>query len=70
MANVNSIKRCYGKTSRNLSAKLLLIWDETLYFFFFEQKTEMLEHHMFTHPLHKDSSLESLYGHYEQKAKV
>ena len=25
---------------------------------------------MFTHPLHKDSSLESLYGQYEQKAKV
>ena len=30
----------------------------------------MLEHRMFTHPLHKDSSLESLYGQYEQKAKV
>ncbi|XP_074611941.1 exosome RNA helicase MTR4-like [Acropora palmata] len=34
------------------------------------RKTEMLEHRMFTHPLHKDSSLESLYGQYEQKAKV
>ena len=30
----------------------------------------MLEHRMFTHPLHKDSSLESLYGQYDQKAKV
>ena len=48
--------------------ELLLIWVKTLYFFV--QKTEMLEHRMFTHPLHKDSSLESLYGQYEQKAKV
>ena len=30
----------------------------------------MLEHRMYTHPLHKDSSLESLYGLCEQKAQV
>lgn len=35
-----------------------------------KQKIEMLEHRMFTHPLHKDASLESLYGLCEQKAKV
>ena len=34
------------------------------------QKIETLEHRMYTHPLHKDSSLESLYSLCEQKATV
>jgi len=34
------------------------------------RKIETLEHRMFTHPLHKDSSLESLYGLCEQKARI
>ncbi|XP_068727369.1 exosome RNA helicase MTR4-like [Montipora capricornis] len=34
------------------------------------RKIEMLEHRMYIHPLHKDPSLESLYGQYEQKAKI
>ncbi|KAJ7386581.1 Exosome RNA helicase MTR4 [Desmophyllum pertusum] len=34
------------------------------------RKIEMLEHRMYTHPLHKDSSLESLYDLCEKKALI
>ncbi|XP_073227309.1 exosome RNA helicase MTR4-like [Porites lutea] len=34
------------------------------------RKIETLEHRMYTHPLHKDSSLESLYSLCEQKATI
>ena len=39
-------------------------------FFAFKQKIETLEHRMYTHPLHKDPSLESLYNLCEKKAQV
>lgn len=38
--------------------------------FAFEQKIETLEHRMYTHTLHKDPSLESLYSLCEKKAQV
>ncbi|XP_031551910.1 exosome RNA helicase MTR4-like [Actinia tenebrosa] len=34
------------------------------------KKIEMLEHRMYTHPLHKDPSLDSLYSLCEEKAKI
>ena len=36
----------------------------------FKQKIETLEHRMYTHSLHKDPSLESLYNLCEKKAQV
>lgn len=38
--------------------------------FAFKQKIETLEHRMYTHPLHKDPSLETLYNLCEKKAQV
>ena len=48
MATVNSIKCYYGKTSRNLSAKLLLIWVETLYFFFLTENRDVGASHVYS----------------------
>ena len=39
-------------------------------FFAYKQKIEALEHRMYTHQLHKDPSLESLYNLCEKKAQV
>ena len=36
----------------------------------FLQKIEAFEHRMYSHPLHKDSSLESVYAQYQTKAQV
>lgn len=51
----------------NFCQPLLIICCSVL---FCPQKIETLEHRMYTHPLHKDSSLESLYSLCEQKATV
>ena len=45
----------------------ILLWTEI---FWYLQKIEAFEHRMYSHPLHKDSSLESVYAQYQTKAQV
>jgi len=53
-----------------LALNIIYLDDLCCGFFAFKQKIETLEHRMYTHSLHNDPSLESLYNLCKKKAQV
>ena len=66
----NSADTRKGRQAQNFLTFVSFVLSYVVLSLFCLQKIETLEHRMYTHPLHKDSSLESLYSLCEQKATV